>query len=185
MVETDLVFCHQPIFYFASHLLCFDVFLVPSKQERYLEMQKQFKDGTWYKSRLYPERSESPKIGGLILDEMYIHSGLLLQPHGEGLSMSVFMDFGEENSGTHTMFHQGKPLEVATSVLHFIFLSLNRFRCSFTYMFCKGVFTGELNTIIIDIFQTLASYEFKMFYIWMGQPSTCAQAIPSLLAHLQ
>ena len=54
MVETDLVFCQQLIYYFASHLLRFDVFLVPSKQECYLEMQEQFRNGTWYKSRLYP-----------------------------------------------------------------------------------------------------------------------------------
>ena len=133
------------------------------------------------------ERTESPKIGGLIFDEMSIQSGLQLQPHGEGLSMLGFVDFGEENSGTHTMFHQGKPLEVATSVLQFIFLSLNGFRFPFTYMFCEGVSTGESHTIIMDIFQTLASYEFKIknIYVWMGQPSTGLYAIPSRLAHLQ
>ena len=113
------------------------------------------------------ERTESPKIGGLIFDEMSIQSGLQLQPHGEGLSMSGFVDLGEENSGTHTMFHQGKPLEVATSVLQFIFLSMNGFRFPFTYMFCKGVSTGELHTIIVDIFQTLASYEFKIIFLCM------------------
>ena len=113
------------------------------------------------------ERTESPKIGGFIFDEMSIQSGLQLQPHGEGLSMSGFVDFGETNSDTHTMFHQGKPLEVATSVLQFIFLSLNGFRFPFTYMFCEGVSTGELHTIIMDIFQTLASYEFKIIFLCM------------------
>ena len=45
------------------------------------------------------DRSESPKIGGLIFDEMTIQSGVQLQPEGEGLAMTGFVDFGNDNSG--------------------------------------------------------------------------------------
>ena len=39
------------------------------------------------------DRTESPKIGGLIFDEMTIQSGVHLQPEGEGLAMTGFVDF--------------------------------------------------------------------------------------------
>ena len=45
------------------------------------------------------DRTEYPKIGGLIFDEMTIQSGVQLQPEGEGLAMTSFVDLENDNSG--------------------------------------------------------------------------------------
>ena len=113
------------------------------------------------------DRTGSPKVGGVLFDEMTIQSGVQLEPHGEGLSFTGFVDFGEDNQGTHELYKDGKPAEIATSVLQFIFLSVTGFRFPFSYMLVKGVTTGELHTIVMDIFQTLASYEFKVIFVCM------------------
>ena len=117
------------------------------------------------------ERTDSPKTGGLIFDEMTIQSGVQLQPEGEGLSMTGFVDLGCDNSGLTTVTDKAKPMEVANTVLQFIFLGLNGFRFPFSYMLCKTLSTGQLMTIITDIIQTLESYDISIIFLCMDGAS--------------
>ena len=40
------------------------------------------------------ERTDTVKEGGLIFDEMNIQAGVQLEPHGDGLKMFGYVDFG-------------------------------------------------------------------------------------------
>ena len=73
---------------------------------------------------------------------MAIQSGAQLQPDGEGLSMTGFVNFGEHNAGTSTVGNPDRAGQIDTTVMQFIFLSLNGFRSPLSYILCKGIFAG-------------------------------------------
>ena len=47
------------------------------------------------------EKSDTPKVGGIIFDEMAIQPGLQPRPQGSGLEMFGNVDFVEGKSGIH------------------------------------------------------------------------------------
>ena len=84
-----------------------------------------------------------------------------------GVTIYWVCRFWGDNQGTPELYKDGKSAEIATSVLQFIFLSVTGFRFSFSYMLVKSVTTIELHTIVMDIFHTLASFEFKVIFVCM------------------
>ena len=82
------------------------------------------------------ERIGSPKAGGLASYELFIQSGVQLQPDGEGLLMKRFADFGEANAGTSTVCDSDRAGQTPTIVQQFIFRSLNDIRFPLSSFFC-------------------------------------------------
>ena len=69
------------------------------------------------------ERTGTEKDGGLIFDEMHLQPGVPLDPSGDGLKMFGFVDFGAYSNGIN-MYRKGQGLNIATTVLHFVFSRL-------------------------------------------------------------
>ena len=105
--------------------------------------------------------------GGIVFDEMSIQPGIQLQPLGSGLDMFGYVDFGEGNSGIHSQQKGSGNLQLATSALQFVFLTLNGFRFPFSYMLNKGITAGQLSTIFWNIVTTLATFDFNIQFICM------------------
>ena len=125
---------------------------------------------TW----MYEEfnRTDSPKVGGVVFDEMTIQSGLQLQPHSSGLDMFGYVDFGEENSGIANQNKSAEGIELATTALQFVFLALNGFRFPFAYILNHGLTSGQLTTLFWDIVSKLQTYEFDIKFVCMDGAST-------------
>ena len=113
------------------------------------------------------DRTGTEKEGGLIFDEMNIQPGVQLEPQGEGLRMFGYVDFGRYNNGLQQTTSQGKPLQLATCVLQFVFLAYNGFRFPFCYVLANGLCTAQLVSLFWDIVNTLKSYDFRITYICM------------------
>ena len=125
---------------------------------------------TW----MYEEvnRTQTPKVGGVVFDEMTIQSGLQLQPHNAGLDMFGYVDFGHENSGIANQSKSGDGIQLATTALQFVFLAMNGFRFPFAYILNHGLTSGQLTTLFWDIVSKLQSYDFDIKFVCMDGAST-------------
>ena len=140
------------------------------------------------------ERTDTVKEGGLIFDEMNIQAGVQLEPHGDGLKMFGYVDFGPYNNGLHQTHQKGKGLQLATTILQFVFVAYNGFRFPFAYFLCSGVTAAHLTSVFWDIVNTLKSYDFKITFVCMDGAATnrsfineiceSGSAIAKNLAHL-
>ena len=118
------------------------------------------------------DRTNTPKIGGVVFDEMAIQSGIQLQPKGAGLEVIGVVDFGEDGEGIHKQQKSSDKIQLATTALQFVFLGLNGFRFPFAYMLNKGLTCGQLCTIFWDIISTLQTYDFTISFTCMDGAST-------------
>ena len=140
------------------------------------------------------ERTQAPKQGGIIFDEMSIQSGIQLEPQGEGLRMTGYVDYGPGQNGIQEA-NKSIGIHLASSVLQFIFLSYNGFRFPFSYMLTSGFITGQLTSLFWDIINTLSSCDFTIDFVCkdgaavnrafinsiVNQPMSVARNITSLI----
>ena len=111
-------------------------------------------------------RKGTKKEGGIIFDEMHLQPGVHMEPSGDGLKMFGFVDFGAYNNGIH-IFHWGGDLNIATTVLQFVFLAYDGFRFPFPYFLTDGVSAGHLTHIFWDIVNRLKTAGFLVSFICM------------------
>ena len=67
------------------------------------------------------DRTATKKEGGIIFDEMTIQPGIQLEPRQDRLKMFGYVDFGPHNNGIHELSKRSGGLQLATSVLQFVF----------------------------------------------------------------
>ena len=65
------------------------------------------------------ERTETPKAGGIIFDEMHIQPGLELEPSGDGLKMFGYVDHGPHNSGLNQFLNKDEGLPLAYNLFFY------------------------------------------------------------------
>ena len=128
------------------------------------------------------ERSEESKEGGGVFDEMHIHSGLEMDRDGDGLKMFGYVDYGEGNNGIAKSLSTG-GVELATTVLQFVFLSFKGFRFPFSYMLSTGLSAGHLTAIFGDIVNTLKMYDFNVHFVCMDGASINRSFINSIMTN--
>ena len=128
------------------------------------------------------ERSEESKEGGVVFDEMHIHSGLEMDRDGDGLKMFGYVDYGEGNNGIAKSLSTG-GVELATTVLQFVFLSFKGFRFPFSYMSSAGLSAGHLTAIFGDIVNTLKMYDFNVHFVCMDGASINRSFINSIMTN--
>ena len=119
------------------------------------------------------ERTGTPKQGGLIFDEMNIQPNVQFEPHGEGLRMFGGVDFGEQESGINNVLREeeGLNLNVATSILQFVFLALNGLRFPVAYIVNNGITAGEIASLFWHLVNTMKTYGFNISYVCMDGAS--------------
>ena len=117
------------------------------------------------------KRTNSPSAGGIIFDEIHLQPGIQLQKEGEGLKLFGYANQGENHNGLSNCLNGGNGLQIATTVLQFVFLAFNGFRFPFSYVLCSGISTGELTSLLWDIINTLKYLGFKIHYICMDGAS--------------
>ena len=128
------------------------------------------------------KRTNTDKHGGVIFDEMHIQSGIQFEPKGaEGLRMMGYVDYGEHQNGIQDATRKIPGIELATSVLQFVFLSYNGFRFPFSYMLTNALITGQLTALFWKIVNTLTSCEFKIDFICMDGASVNRAFINSIV----
>ena len=118
------------------------------------------------------QRTNPPLVGGIVFDEMVKQPAIQLQPKGSALEMFGFVDFGEGSDGIHKQQKSSNALQLATTVLQWVFLGLNGFRFPFCYMLNKGLTAGQICTMFWNIISTLQTYDFKIIFISMDGASS-------------
>ena len=113
------------------------------------------------------DRTATKKEGGIIFDEMSIQPGIQLEPHQDGLKMFGYVDFGPHNNGIHELSKGSGGLQLATSVLQFVFLAYNGFRFPVAYMLAAGINTGQLVSLFWDLVNNLKLAGFFVSYVCM------------------
>ena len=101
------------------------------------------------------DRTAAEKEGKIIFDEMTIQPGIQLEPHQDGLKMFGYVDCGPHNNGIHELSKGSGGLQLATSVLQFVFLVYNGFRFPVAYMLAAGINTGQLVSLFWDLVNSL------------------------------
>ena len=86
--------------------------------------------------------------------------------------MFGFVDFGEGSDGIHKQQKSSNALQLATTVLQWVFLGLNGFRFPFCYMLNKGLTAGQICTMFWNIIRTFQTYDFKIIFISMDGASS-------------
>ena len=114
------------------------------------------------------ERTETPKEGGLIFDEMTIQPNIQFQPHGEGLRMFGGVDFGPDQGGIHNVLRDDEGVNLATSILQFVFLAMNRFRFPIAYIVNNGITAGEIVSFFWHLVNTMKTYGFNVSSVCMN-----------------
>lgn len=117
------------------------------------------------------ERTQTPKQGGLIFDEMHIQPGIQMERHGDGLKMFGYVDYGQYNNGLNEATHVGQGIQLGTTILQFVFLAYNAFRFPFSYMVSGGLTTGQVITLFWDIVNKLQTSGFTIDFVCMDGAS--------------
>ena len=113
------------------------------------------------------ERTETPKEGGFIFDEMTIQPNIKFQPHGEGLRMFGGVDFGPDQSGIHNVLRNDEGVNLATCILQFVYLAINWFRFPIAYIVNNGITAGEIVSLFWHLVNTMKTYWFNVSYVCM------------------
>ena len=113
---------------------------------------------------------------------MHIQSGIQFEPKGaEVLRMMGYVDYGQRQNGIQYATRKNPAIELATSVLQFVFLSYNGFRFPFLYRLTNALITGQLTAPFWKIVNTLTSYEFRIDFICVDWASVNRAFINSIV----